>query len=95
MPLNIQIISLVFSFLFGIFFSLFLNINHKIIYNDKKIIKLIGTTLVIFSSVLLYFIMLRKINNASFHPYELIMIVLGFYLENLIKKIIKKANVKH
>ncbi len=85
MPLNLQLISLAFSFAFGIFFSLFLDINHKIIYNTKKIIKLIGTTLVVFLSVLIYFILLLKINNATFHPYELIMIILGFIFENFIK----------
>lgn len=89
MPLNIQINSLIFSFAFGIFFSIFININHKIIFNSKKIIKIIGTTLVVFSSVLLYFIILLNINNATFHPYELIMIVIGFILENIIQKQIK------
>ena len=90
MPLNIQINSLIFSFAFGIFFSLFLDLNYKIIYNSKKIIKIIGTFLVIFSSVLIYFIILLNINNATFHPYELIMIILGFYIEKLIKNKIKK-----
>lgn len=90
MPLTTQINSLLFSFAFGMFFSLFLDLNHKIIYSTKKIIKLIGTTLVVFLSMLLYFILLLKINNATFHPYELIMIVLGFLLENFIKSKIKK-----
>ena len=90
MPLNIQINSLLFSFAFGIVFSLFLDLNHKIIYSSKKLIKFIGTTLVVFLSVLIYFILLLKINNATFHPYELIMIVLGFIIENIIKNKIKK-----
>lgn len=85
MNLNTQINSLLFSFAFGIFFALFIDINHKIIYNAKTIIKLIGTFLIVFLSVILYFIMLLKINNATFHPYELIMIILGFLLENFIK----------
>ncbi len=90
MPLNTQIISLLFSFIYGIFFSVFLDINHKIIYNSHKIIKLIGTTFVVFLNVLIYFILLLKINNATFHPYELIMIILGYILENIIKNKIKK-----
>lgn len=95
MSLDIQINSLIFSFAFGIFFSIFLDINHKIIYNSKKIIKLIGTSLVVFSSVLIYFIILLNINNATFHPYELIMIILGFYVENLIIKKLKNKRQKH
>ena len=90
MPLDIQINSLIFSFTFGIFFSLFLSINYKIIYSSKKIIKFIGTALVVFSSAFLYFIILLNINNAIFHPYEIIMIILGFYIENYIHKKIKK-----
>ena len=93
MPLDIQINSLIFSFAFGTFFSLFLNINHKIIYNSKKLIKMIGTTMVVFISVLLYFIILLSINNAAFHPYELIMIILGFYIENIVRgHLTKKHN---
>ena len=68
-----------------------LNINNNIIYNSKIIIKLLGTLLVVFSSVLVYFIILLNINNAIFHPYELIMITLGFYTENIIKKQIKNC----
>ena len=91
MSLNTQLLTLIFSYIFGFFFSLFLNINHKIIYNSKIIIKLLGTLLVVFSSVLVYFIILLKINNAILHPYELIMITLGFYTENIIKKQIKNC----
>ena len=90
MPLNIQITSLLFSFAFGIFFAFFLNINHKIIYSSKKIIKLIGTILVVTSSTLIYFIALLNLNSATFHPYELIMIVLGFLTENALGKKIKQ-----
>ncbi len=91
MTLEIQIKTLIFSFIFGLFFSLLLNLNHKIIYNNKKIIKLIGTALVVFSAVLIYFIVLLNINNATFHPYELIVIVLGFCLENKLHKHLKKT----
>ena len=94
MALSIQINSLLFSFVFGIFFSLFLNINHKIIYNTKIIIKLIGTSLVISISILMYFIILLNINNATFHPYELIMIILGFIMENIIQKYLKSKLMK-
>lgn len=95
MPLDIQINSLIFSFAFGIFFSLFLTLNHKIIYNSKKIIKFVGTALVVFSSVLLYFVILLNINNATFHPYELIMIILGFYIENLIHQKLKRKKKRN
>lgn len=92
MTLDVQIISLVFSYSFGIFFSLFLNLNHKIIFNSHKFIKILGTSLVVLISNLTYFIILMKINNAIFHPYELLMIILGFYSENKVKQLSKKKN---
>ena len=82
MTLDIQIVSLLFSFLFGISFSLFIRVNEKILYNKIIIIKYLGSILVIFVSVLSYFIILRKINNSIFHPYLLIMIIIGFVTEN-------------
>ncbi len=90
MDLYIQIISLLFSFFYGIFFSLFVSVNYKIIYNDKKWIKLLGTFLVVMVSVLLYFVLLRKINYAVFHPYLLLVLILGFALEKRIANHFKK-----
>jgi len=90
MDLYTQIITLLFSFLYGIFFSLFVGVNYKIIYNDKQWIKLLGTFLVVMIGVLLYFVLLRKINYAAFHPYLLLVIILGFYLEKTIANYFKK-----
>lgn len=90
MDLHTQIITLIFSFFYGIFFSLFISVNHKIIYHDKKWIKLLGTFLVILISVLVYFILLKQINFAAFHPYCLLVLGLGFYLEKVIAKHYRK-----
>lgn len=90
MDLETQIITLVFSFFYGAFFGLFININYKVIYNEKKYIKYIGSFLVILISVLLYFIILRKINYATFHIYCLIVLMLGFWIYNMIVKYFKK-----
>ena len=69
---------------------MFVSVNHKIIYHEKKIIKLLGTFLVIIISTLVYFLLLRKINYAAFHPYCLIVLTLGYYLSCMIAKKIKK-----
>lgn len=91
MPLNIQIQTLIFSFFFGIFFSLFLNLNKKIIYCKNKFIKYLGTFLIIIISMLLYFIGLRKIYYAAFHPYLILTLILGYILENILNTKIKKV----
>jgi len=90
MDLKLQIITLFFSFFYGVFFGLFININYKIIYNDKNYIKYTYSFLVVLISVLLYFVILRKINYGFFHIYCLIVLTVGFWLYNLIVKRFKK-----
>ena len=90
MELSVQIITIIFSFFYGVFFGLFVNLNCKIIYNERKFIKYLGSFLVIFISTLLYFIILRKINYANIHIYCLIVLSVGFWLYNFIVKHFKK-----
>ena len=90
MDLNTQIITLVVSLLYGMVFSLFVNLNYKIIYHDKLYIKLTGSLLITLIGVLLYFVILRKINYGIFHPYCLIVLILGFWSMDRIVKRFKK-----
>ena len=90
MNIKLQIITLIVSFFYGIFFSFFLSLNYKFIYSDKKIIKIIISFLVVIINVLLYFIILRKINYGIFHIYEIFSLILGFLLENWLSGIIAK-----
>lgn len=76
--LDIQIISLLFSFFFGFLFSLFLTINRTIIYNKIKVIKFAGSFLIVFISFTFYFYFLQIIDNSFFHIYHLFMIIFGF-----------------
>ncbi len=92
MNIKIQITTLLFSFLYGIFFSFFLSLNYKFIYSNKKIFRTVISFLVVVISVLIYFIILKKINYGIFHIYEILMITLGFIVENIIVSII--ANKK-
>jgi len=86
MILRIQIYSLVFSFLFGIYFSYILSKLKRFVYHRKIIIKIIfSLTLVIINSFI-FFIGLNKINNGILHPYIFITLVLGFYFIDIIKK---------
>ena len=91
MNIKLQIITLLFSFSFGIFFSFFLGLNYKYIYSDKKIFKTIISFLVVIISVLIYFIILKKINNGIFHIYEILCIILGFIFDNWIRTVIAKV----
>lgn len=90
MNLNIQITTIIFSFLFGIFFSICLNVNYKLIYESKKIIKIIFTLVLIIFEILLYFLILLKINYGIIHIYGILSIILGFILENYLNKLFIK-----
>lgn len=89
MILKVQILTLFFSFIFGIYFSYMIKINYKYIFNLKRFYKITGTILLITLNVLIYFIILLKINNGIIHTYSLLMIILGSYIEYLLGLIVK------
>lgn len=86
MNLTIQLNLLAFSFFYGIFVSLLINLNYKLLYNENKLIKILSTILFVGVNVLLYFIILLRINNGILHFYSLLIIVVGFILENYIER---------
>lgn len=86
MNLTIQLNLLAFSFFYGIFVSLSINLNYKLLYNENKLIKILSTILFVGVNVLLYFIILLRINNGILHFYSLLIIVVGFILENYIER---------
>lgn len=81
-PLDIQIKSIIYSFIYGIFFSFLLNLNYKFIFYSKGIIKITINFLFILDNTLLYFIILRYINNGILHYYFIISLFLGFLCVN-------------
>ena len=90
MSLKVQITLLVFSFFYGFLFSIFLNINYKFIYSSNKIVKILSSFLIIIIAVLTYFIGIKKINNAILHPYSILMVILGFFVDICLNRIIAK-----
>lgn len=94
MDLKTQIILIVFSFFYGFIFSIFLNINYKFIYSSKPFIKILSSFLIIIIAVLVYFISIKKINNAILHPYSIIMVIIGFFVDICINRIIAKKTKK-
>lgn len=78
--LDIQIMTLVVSFFYGIFFSFMVCFNEKYLYQKNLLFRILFTFLFIFVNVLIYFILIKKVNHAILHPYALGMIVIGFCL---------------
>ena len=84
MSLKIQIISLIYSFFYGAIFYILVRLNKKFLYNNKY--AFIIDALFILDNVLLYFILLRHINNGVFHIYFLCMLILGYILVYYVDK---------
>lgn len=90
--LNLQVASLLFSFVFGFCVSIMIDINYKI--NNNKITKIITTFLLVIINTLVYFIGLKYINDAYLHPYFILMIIVGIISEIFLKRKIVKLKLK-
>ena len=78
--LKIQIISILFSFVFGFVFYILVFLNRYVLFNVKKYIQIVSTFLFMFDMSLLYFICIKFINNGIMHPYFLLSFLFGFWL---------------
>ncbi len=93
MPASLQLITLGASFLYGFIFYYLMKLNYKLIKNKKRFYQSLITILFMYNIVLLYIIIIFKINNGIFHFYFFIMITLGFFTNlKLTQKMLK--NVK-
>ena len=78
MDLGIQIQSLLVSFIFGLCFSYLVRIQYKYLFKSKIYIKISLTFLLVLDFFLLYFLVLRTINNGIFNYYFGIMLIVGY-----------------
>ena len=86
MNIKIQIISLLVSFIYGFIFYYLITLNNKVIKNKKRTHRTLITILFMYNIILIYIILMYKINHGNFHPYFFIMIVLGFLLSYIVFK---------
>lgn len=93
MNLKGQILTLLFSFGYGVFFRLMFLANYKFLFSDKKWFRIVFTIVFLFDFSLLYFIILQFINCGVLHSYFLFMFILGAVLVDLIRKKICGKNM--
>ena len=86
--LNIQIDLIVFSILFGIIYHAGIIFLNKYLY--QKWLNIIGSFGYVLLFTILYFYNIEKIAYGIFHPYSVILIIVGYYLFKPIEKIMKK-----
>lgn len=91
MELHVQLLSFGVSFCYGIFFYLLLELNSRILYSSHKSIKVVGSILFVLFHVLLYFLILMKINYGYVHIYFFLCILGGYLLcKTIYKWFVKK-----
>ena len=90
MSINIQIICMLVSFIYGFILKLLLIINKLLTKNNNKYINIISKIIYTYIIVILYIIIIYKINKGIFHIYFIILILLGYYL---MSKYVKFINI--
>jgi len=89
MILKEQILTIIFSFIYGCIFYILLLLNKKILFSSSFIKNLISNFLFIIDLTLIYFIIIKYINNAIINLYSFIFIILGVVISNLVIKKLK------
>lgn len=89
MSIIVQIKTILFSIFFGVLFSFVVGLNYKYIVG-KGIFSFVLSFMLVLVMTLFYFIILRYINFGVFHYIELLSIIFGFIVENLVFGIVEK-----
>ena len=82
MSLNIQIQTIAYTFIFGIYTALIFNIFYKILFSKNLFINLITNFIFLFFNSTLYFYFLLKINQGIVHIYSFLIFFCSFFLYN-------------
>ena len=94
MDLELQIQSLIFSFVFGMFFALMYNVFYKYLFKGKIIIRVIINLIFVLFNTILYFLLLKIINNGIIHSYFIIALAIGFIISNIKTRKIRKYRLE-
>ena len=78
MSLSEQFLSIGFSFIYGVVLSFLYNFNYNLLFNKEKVFKIVFNILFVLDLVLIYFLIIKKINGGIIHPYFYLLIILGF-----------------
>ena len=93
MNLELQILSLIFSFSFGIVLSYLYNLFYNFLNYKIRRYNILINILFFLNVFLIYFILLILINDGIIHIYFLFLLILGFLLflnkSKAVRKIIK------
>lgn len=78
MRLDIQILSFLYSYIYGLVLFYLFSFNNRIVYRVKLVYKIIISMMFVLCISLSYFVILLYINNGYIHIYFYIFILLGY-----------------
>jgi hypothetical protein len=90
MTLSVQIQSLIFSFVYGVFFAVVFNFSYRYFNCNIKYLNFVNVIFFVLFNALLYFLCMRIINDGIIHLYFLLTLLLGFFIENKVDSYFKK-----
>lgn len=94
MTSNMQLLTFLISFIYGVLFYYLTIINFKLIEDLKKYMKHIITFIYVLDMIIIYIIMLYNLNKGYFHIYFIVMVIIGYFVGFITnKRIISKINV--
>ncbi len=95
MNLRIQLLSIFFSFAYGLIFSILYILFTNFLYKPAKRYKILINLLFVTVTFLIFFIILKIINNGMLH-FSLFFIFFSTFLffQNRFKNVVPKINVK-
>ena len=91
---NIQILSFVVSFIYGVIFYFITKINFQLIKDLKLYLKHILTFIYTLDMAIIYIIILYHINKGYFHIYFIMLVFIGFIIGYVANQKLSKLNVK-
>ena len=94
MSLILQIQSIAYTFLFGIYFSLTFNLLYKILFTKHFVINIITNFFFVILNSILYFYLLFLINNGIIHIYLFFIFLISFFLYNFLFRKIRTGGWK-
>lgn len=91
MNLYLQLLSLLFSFVYGVLFSVFVKLNYNLLFFSNKYIKIFSNFLFMLDVSFGYFLILKYINSGILHVYFLLLFIFGWYSGySLLDRFLKK-----
>ena len=89
MSLIIQIQTIFYTFLFGLYFALMFNLLYRVLFGKSIVLNIISNFFFVIINSILYFYILFKVNSGRIHIYLLFIFLISFFLYNLLFKKIR------